>query len=557
MEAEIEALSESIKKLEQFATGNVAKANKWELGRLACRAAKEFLAAIKKLPDRDVCLQMDRKDAPLGESFVKQVAGIRSHINTLQSFLESIIAIGSDLVELGCLSKAALKQAVDGQRDALANDESLAMSELNGIFTKHTIPQLTRALDGLGADVVAEAVIALSAQVRALESASSPIDQRARDAAERLLNVLRTKPGLWDAANALIAAALSAPLVTSFDYMVPANRQPGQWSTATRAAQGFEVSIKSIACSASDTAAARQRAAVLASTWAQPGHLDHVATLVGIAPFASPPFLVFSTTIQPTSFSAFVEQRPERHLELLCDVATGLANLHAHDVVHGCLRTSEILITSSSAAALFPTAVERALAGTYGVTLDTDVPFLAPELLAKPATAPTTASDVFAFGMIALEILGGARPAPGQPSVQPTSSPTCSAALWNMISAGWTADPARRPAMANLVAQLRSWLSYLTGSLFRFAAGLFGMTDPFEGFPRPTQAGDMIIWSARNEIARGSTSTLQIKDKLLTEAGVAILGRAMGSRRQALTELCLKRVGLDLKTLLVLFPVLE
>ncbi|KAI9183538.1 hypothetical protein H9P43_004456 [Blastocladiella emersonii ATCC 22665] len=398
MEAEIEALPESIKKLEQFATGNVAKANKWEISRLTCRTAKEFLAAIKKLPSYVHGAALSRsiaRDAPLGESLIKQVVGIRSHIDTLQSFLESIIAIGSDLVELGCLSKAALKLAVDGQRDALANDESLAMAELNSIITKRAITQLTRAFDELGADVAAEAVIALSAQVRALELASNPIDQRAREAAERLLNLLRTKPNLWDAANALIAAAPSAPLTTTFEYMIPANRQPGQWSTATRVEQRFDVSIQSIACAASDTAAARQRAAVLAAAWTRPGHLDHVATLIGSV---------------RNAISSF------------CGIATGLANLHAHGIVHGCLRTSEILITPSGAAALFPTAVKRALSGAYGVTLDADVPFLAPELLATAAAIPTAASDVFAFGMIAFEIVGGARPAPSQQPVRPNSS---------------------------------------------------------------------------------------------------------------------------------------
>jgi hypothetical protein len=149
---------------------------------------------------------------------------------------------------------------------------------------------------------------------------------------------------------------------------------------------------------------------------------------------------------------------PQEACDLAAQVATGLAAAHAQGVVHLDLKPENILVVQHAqpptlkiadfglAALLLDAGREQpaSVAGTPG--------YIAPEMLA--GGVPTAAADVFALGVVLVEILTGARPQPGLGVPEP---------LRAFVDACLSADPRARPTARAAAARLRETAPTLAG----------------------------------------------------------------------------------------------
>jgi serine/threonine protein kinase len=145
-------------------------------------------------------------------------------------------------------------------------------------------------------------------------------------------------------------------------------------------------------------------------------------------------------------------------------LAEALAHLHAHGVVHRDVKPANILLDRDGAPRLADLGIAQeqgqdGLTAT-GFTLGT-VPYLSPEQV-RGQTA-TSASDVYALGLVLLEALTGRREYPGMNAEGALARlsrrpllPTHLTGVWPALLAAMTADdPGARPAAADVAAALR------------------------------------------------------------------------------------------------------
>lgn len=177
--------------------------------------------------------------------------------------------------------------------------------------------------------------------------------------------------------------------------------------------------------------------------------------------------------------------------ELMAQVAEGLAAVHEQGVVHRDLKPENILVEHDGSgrfhARITDFGIVR-LAGSPALTQDGflvgTVQYASPERIRDlPAT---TASDVYALGVIAYELLTGRRPFVGTESFhlrqahlhqEPDRPAGLSQGVWAIVSACLAKDPAARPQAS----QLADWFHSIVPSVAHDRA--LATTPPPAPFP--------------------------------------------------------------------------
>lgn len=157
-------------------------------------------------------------------------------------------------------------------------------------------------------------------------------------------------------------------------------------------------------------------------------------------------------------------------MRLLHDVASGMAYLHAKGVIHGDLKSVNIMVDHgkamiadfglsrvrqqmTTAGGWSSSAAAGGIAGTPA--------FIAPEVLS--GQLPRAPADVYAFGMVCFEVLsGGHYPFEGMPNIpaiiykvavlreRPARPEGVSDGIWALMNDCWEFDAANRPGFGVL-----------------------------------------------------------------------------------------------------------
>ncbi|KIJ27061.1 hypothetical protein M422DRAFT_138631, partial [Sphaerobolus stellatus SS14] len=141
------------------------------------------------------------------------------------------------------------------------------------------------------------------------------------------------------------------------------------------------------------------------------------------------PFLGYSNSLSQTSLcgipaiispwmrngtlSQYLEENPDQidKLFMLLQIANGLEYLHKNDIVHGDIRAGNILVSEDGTLCITDFGLSQLLKESGLTTPSNAAGFLrwmAPELLASQKV--TNASDVWAFGMMIIEVISGRLP---------------------------------------------------------------------------------------------------------------------------------------------------
>jgi len=191
-----------------------------------------------------------------------------------------------------------------------------------------------------------------------------------------------------------------------------------------------------------------------------------------------PAFLVMEFIAGPplTQVLARGPLPPARVLDVVAQVAAGLAAAHAAGVVHRDIKPGNLLVDRSGTVKITDFGIAYALGSapvTRTGTLIGTPAYLAPERVNGQAAGP--ASDLYSLGMVAYECLTGSLPFAGTAveialAHQHQSLPPLPAAvpreLVELIAFLTARDPARRPASARVVAaRARALADTISGSL--------------------------------------------------------------------------------------------
>ncbi|KAK7046643.1 kinase-like domain-containing protein [Favolaschia claudopus] len=206
-------------------------------------------------------------------------------------------------------------------------------------------------------------------------------------------------------------------------------------------------------------------------------HHEFVLPLLGIdcSTFA-PAFTMVSPWMKNGTVLKYLKERGPGDLDrLLLEIAQGLAYLHSVDVIHGDLRGTNILISDEEHACLsdfgLATIVPDSLAtNTSSSNHAGSVRWFAPELFDPERfgcqrTVRTTATDVYAYAVVCIELYTGAPPfsqlSDGAvlfqilQGMRPQRPPSMSTALFELVTSAWAADFRTRPTSRELVASLQ------------------------------------------------------------------------------------------------------
>ncbi|KIJ23103.1 hypothetical protein M422DRAFT_196339, partial [Sphaerobolus stellatus SS14] len=164
----------------------------------------------------------------------------------------------------------------------------------------------------------------------------------------------------------------------------------------------------------------------------------------------------------------------EERITLMIGVGEGLNHLHSYGIVHGDLKGENVLVSSDGTPCLTDFGLSKIL-DEHGFTttapISGSIRWMAPELLKNEKT--TVESDIWAFGMTLLEIVGGRLPYYNRndpsvigdlfQSVKPVRPPIGEVSaltnpVWSICELCWDIQPEKRSSITTAISSLRRCL---------------------------------------------------------------------------------------------------
>ncbi|GIH80098.1 methylation-associated defense system protein kinase MAD6 [Planobispora longispora] len=213
-------------------------------------------------------------------------------------------------------------------------------------------------------------------------------------------------------------------------------------------------------------------------------------------------FVLVLDDVHGQALHLHLPSRPGRHalpprarLAVVEDMLHGLAHVHANNVIHRALTPACVLVVEGGHAML--TGFDYAKPGTRLHTVANELPnvldthYVAPECQARPDLM-TTASDVYAAGVIAFQLLTGSLP-PAGPDAEPAAGAEAADGVapevMDLLRRMRDVTPAKRPSAAEALTALLRARDGLSPVPPQFAAPIppqFAAPVPADPAPEPS-----------------------------------------------------------------------
>ncbi|KAJ3062324.1 hypothetical protein HDU99_005254, partial [Rhizoclosmatium hyalinum] len=208
-----------------------------------------------------------------------------------------------------------------------------------------------------------------------------------------------------------------------------------------------------------------------------------ILPLLGVCYETIPPLLV-TPYLKNGNILQYSKLYPGHSLRLLTETASTMSALHSLGILHGALRSSNVLVDDAGKAVVadFGLWEYRRDVGIDGLARNGWRRWTAPEVLRGGNLKPH--SDVYSFAMTMYEILSGNMPFhntlndPDDPnsgfdpdteesdiarlvlfdSIRPTRPSHCPDKFWALIESCWIQDPLQRPSFSSIEGQLQTLL---------------------------------------------------------------------------------------------------
>ncbi|KAJ7818301.1 kinase-like domain-containing protein [Mycena olivaceomarginata] len=208
-------------------------------------------------------------------------------------------------------------------------------------------------------------------------------------------------------------------------------------------------------------------------------HLDHpnilpflgIALNLGLSPALISPLCASGSIMKYFQHDA---KDPKTRLQMTIGVAAGLEYLHSKAIIHGNLCTKKILINGDGSPAISGYGIFKVVRQLTNTTspFSSPIRFSAPECFSVEvgiSSIRTTPRDVYAFSMVALEILSGLEPyhhlpiehtvfmhvlRGDRPIRTHMDQRAVTNGIWRLFTSLWNQNPAVRPGMSDVVSRL-------------------------------------------------------------------------------------------------------
>ncbi|KAI5989522.1 kinase-like domain-containing protein, partial [Pisolithus albus] len=205
-------------------------------------------------------------------------------------------------------------------------------------------------------------------------------------------------------------------------------------------------------------------------------HHENIVRMFGISTDFESTISIISEWMPMGNAYDYVQNTNNDPRPLLRDIASGLGYLHGHQsgpVIHGDLKGLNVLVSSDRRALLTDFGLASVNMSSFNMTVEAirggSYQWMAPELLDN--CAASNASDVWAFGMTALELFTRAVPFPdcrslahvvgrlihGRLPPRPAHGTTqfrLTGTWWEICMSCWRRDPSQRPTVDEIAERI-------------------------------------------------------------------------------------------------------